>query len=270
MAETIRTSATRGDLVRFIRAIPKLIVGKAPDPDGVGAQMRSLIAFRFFDLVTVNLDKLSTGEAGVDGTQWPPLSKKYLAYGRPVKGFQYPDGRNRPRAGGKWPGGKDGMLTETQLKTWKKAFVRNLKWLILRHDEAEAKSIAAAMATNQVKKQGAKFKISDPGFGGRQVGTDYQTLKSNGTLFASLQPGEVKTQAYAPKTPDQIAEMPTGEVVVGTRAPHAATHHEGRGKVPERRLWPKELPPEWSRDIGNELRGGVRDIINIIKRGGKL
>jgi hypothetical protein len=121
---TVRTTASREELVKLIRSLPAAMSGRGADPHKIGAGLRARIGWVFFSLVLPNFQKLGRGQAGADGTRWPDLSAKYKAYQKPIKG------RGRPLAGKLAPGGNDGLLTERQLKQWRQVYASHLRRMI--------------------------------------------------------------------------------------------------------------------------------------------
>lgn len=236
--------------------------GRARDTHGIASGFRARMAWTFFSLVMPAFQVKGRGGTDEAGDSWPELSAAYLAYQRPITG------RQRPKAGKLAPGGKDGLLTKAQLASWRHIYARQLLRLSSSHQPTDAKSIAAAIAWSVIKKQGAKTKLADPRFGGRQVGS-YQILVDEGTLRRSIQPGElVGTGEVTYQKPDngQIVEGRPGQVVVGSSVPYAKAHHEGVG-VPQRRLWPEQFPASWWRQIMDQAAAGISQVLRLAGEG---
>lgn len=251
----------RPEVERFVQSLPAILSGQTRDPFGVVPAMHARIGYTFLSLVKTAYE--IKGRGGVDeaGDSWAPLSAKYLAYKRPVKG------RQPPRAGklapGRIRGGKndgkipDGYMTKGEREQWNRIYGGTLKRLIARLPIDEAKRIAAGRAWNVMKSLGVKTKLGT--FGTRVVGQDYQTLVDTGALRRSLQPGTVQdgpTGTYQPKNGDQVYESTPRRVVIGTRIKYAAYHHYGKG-TRRRRLWPEQFPSSWWRQILGQVRQGM-------------
>lgn len=257
MPETVITTTEdrRPELEAFIRRLPALLAGRVTDERGVAAGFRSRIGWAVFSLIAPNFNQLGRGQPGADGTTWKPLSPAYLAYQRPITG------RQRPKAGGKAPGGKDGLLTEPQLKLWNRTFADALAWYIMREPDDEARSHAAAIAWIVVKKAGGKTKLADSRFGGRQAGVDYQMLVDTGQLRRSLQPGQLVENGveanYLPSDDGQVFDSQPTQIIVGTNVKHAAPNHK------RRRLWPERFPADWWSQILGVARSGLVRIADL-------
>lgn len=260
MAETVVTVTTdrREDLDGFIRRLPAILAGRVSDEHGIAAGFRSRIGWAVFSLIAPNFNQLGRGQPGADGTTWKPLSPQYLAYQRPITG------RKPPRAGGKAPGGNDGLLTDTQLKLWNRTFADALAWYIMREPDDEARGHAAAIAWIVVKKAGGKTKLADPAFGGRQAGVDYQMLVDTGQLRRSLQPGLLAENGpeatYQPADSEQLWDSQPTYIVVGSNVKHAAPNHKRRP------LWPERFPADWWRQILGVARSGLVRIADLYGR----
>ncbi len=267
MVTTVSTTASREDVTALIRSLPGILTGRTQDVQGIGAGFRARLAFGLLGLIGERFKKMGRGEADITGDKWAELTKEYLAYGRPVKGRnrRLPNGRRVPQAGGRAGGsGQDGKLTKAQDKHWWRVYRQQLAILAPRFELSEAKGMAAARAWVAVKAAGGKTKIDDPGFGGRQLG-QYQILKDNGTLEASLLPGDLtESGADATYTPTegQIFEESPGLVVVGTKVPYAGFHHFGKGRR-KRLLWPETIPDVWWDEILGIALGGLQRISGL-------
>lgn len=248
------TEAQRPAIERFIRSLPGALSGRVPDPQGVGKGMRARIGMTFFSLVAPNFEELGRGRAGADGTKWAPLSAKYLAYSRPITG------RKPPKGPGKAPGDKNGFLTKEELKAWRRIYAQALGWYIMRESDKDAKAHAAAVAWTVMKERGAKTKLQE--FGSRKAGVDYQTLVDTGTLRRSLLPGQLQETvgpaANYQKARGQEFDDQGSRLVVGTLVPYAKYHHNAKKNA--RRLWPKELPPDWERQLVDQVAAGLARI----------
>lgn len=260
MAEqsVVITRDQKPQLTDLIRRLPAILSGRVADSDGIAGGFRARIGWMIFSLVAPNFYNLSRGLHGADGDKWAPLSPEYLAYGRGPASDRH--------AGGLAPGGKDGFLTKDQLALWRRTFADRLAFFIMRESEASAKSHAAAIAWLVVKEAGGKTKLKEFGEG-KTPGVDYQILKDYGTLIQSVQPGELYEQGpaadYQPAHGDQVYRDEQTQVVVGTKVPYAAAHHEAKSAKRRRRLWPERFPADWWRQILGQAQAGLLRIAEL-------
>jgi len=252
------TKDQKPQLTDLIRRLPAMLSGRVADVSGVAAGFRARIGYAIFSLVAPNFNDTSRGLPGADGTKWPPLSPEYLAYGRGPASTR--------KAGGLAPGGKDGFLTKDQLTLWRRTFADRLAFFIMRESEASAKGHAAAIAWLVVKAAGGKTKLHEFGEG-KTPGVDYQILVDRGTLRQSLQPGQKIEQGpkadYQPAHGDQVYRDEQTQIVVGTRVPYAAAHHDAKSVKRRRRLWPEHFPNDWWRQILGQAQSGLTRIAEL-------
>lgn len=230
------------------RELVRILAGAASDNFNVAEGVYLSIGFAALSDIKADFVKKARGQTGEDGVKWPPLSRKYLAYGRRFgKGEQSKLkgaaglGRGHRYA----PGGNTGLLSKDQLKQWNAIYAKRFARLSLSMDLAAAKGRAAAFAWAILKKQGAKTKLEV--FGNRTV----EILRDTSVLLNSLSPGRLNGANYQKPTStggeQQIMETFSGGVIVGTNVPYAATHNHGdksRG-IPARTFLPDPVPQVW-------------------------
>ena len=264
------SSDQRPEVLELIRDLPGILVGRLPDVDGIGAGFRARIGHTLLDLIVANFDALGRGESGVDGTIWPPLSKEYLAYQRrfgPSERVKLIKGAGLGRANRHGPGDKKGLLTQQQLKLWRRTYADRLAWYTMREPDKVAKAHAAAIAWIVVKKAGAKTMLEV--FGGRKV----QILVDTGYLRGSLTPGTLVDQGatanYNPPTglgsDQQVFEIKQPyQIVIGTNVNYAKYHHgnDGDGRRP---LWPSSFPSDWWNQALGVAIGGLQQINHLFR-----
>ncbi|MCP5110337.1 MAG: hypothetical protein GY953_05835, partial [bacterium] len=227
-----RTTASREEVSRLIHATVASLAGNSGEASDIAHKAYIVMAVEFFSLVKdayVTKARGGTDEAGI---KWPPLTKKYLAYGRGPASSR--------RLGGHSPGGGDGALTKSQLDKWWKYYGQAKAWLAASESGKALKSHAAAIAWSKIKKEGAKTKLEV--LGNRPA----EILRDRGILLNSLSPGIPGRDSY--EAPDgQIFDPAPGQLTVGTNVPYAAAHHNGTGGVPKRPLWPEpqNIPGRW-------------------------
>jgi hypothetical protein len=244
--------AFRGNAEDARRAIKEVIgrlTGKTPDQGGLARSVFSALGFQALSDVSeafVTKSKGGTDEAGIS---WPPLSKEYLAYQRR---FGAGEKTALKRAAGLGPqhnrgiGGNRGLLTAQQQKRWQKLFAKNLTWLAARYDIGTAKGIAAGMAWNQLKAEGAKTMLEV--FGNRKV----DILRDTGVLFNSISPGHFDGNDYEKPSENQVFTTLTDGVIVGTNVPYAGAHdNPQRAGYPKREIFPKRIPTVWMQRLAD-------------------
>lgn len=230
------------------RAVAELIgqlTGKSPDRGGLARSVFYAIGFQAISDVQEAFIVKARGGTGEDGIKWPPLSKAYLAYGRrfgPGEKAELRRAAGLGRGNNRGIGKNSGLLTAAQQKRWRQVYSQKLAWLASRKPINEAKAIAASIAWNTIKQEGAKTKLEV--YGNRQV----DILRDTGILFNSISPGYFDGSNYEKPTGeggDQQVFMPlTDGIVVGTTVKYAAAHNDGKG-VPKRQIFPEKVPPAW-------------------------
>jgi len=231
---TIRVTATRPEVMRAIRLYADIVSGNAADVDGIARAAQLRLGFEFLRFVHKAFIVKARGGTDEAGIKWPPLSKRYLAYGKGPASTR--------RAGRSSPGGKDGFMSPAQLKLWWKDYRQALAWLAAGMPIGQAKGKAAAIAWSKAKQRGVKTKLEV--FGNRKT----EILRDRGILLASLSPGAPPTASGSYSAPEgQIMRPGRGSVTVGTSVPYASAHHRGTGKMPKRPLWPdpSRIPARW-------------------------
>lgn len=249
----------REELEGFLDRLPGILAGTEADHMGIAHGFRMRVATAFFSLIKEAFIVKSRGGTDAAGISWPALSEKYLAYQRPHVG------RSPPKAGGKSPGGKDGFMSDAELKAWRRDYARFLAHLAAQVDDvfsmANAKSFAAAMAWKRAKERGVRTKLAV--FGKRTV----EILRDRGILFNSLSPGVIVEDGvdanYSPAEGQVVDESP-GLMYVGTNVSYAGYHQNGK-----RKLWPDsgELPELWVEEIVDVAASGLKRIGELIERG---
>lgn len=266
------TTDQKPSLVNLVRRLPAILCGKMADQDGIAHGFRNRLGFAILSLIGPNMEEMSRGMPGADGTKWPPLSPEYLAYGRRFgKGekaaLKREAGLTREHKHG--PGGNLGLLTPEQVKLWNRTFARALAKYILQASEQDAKAHAAAVAWIVVKKAGGKTKLEV--FGKREA----QILVDTGYLFNSLQPGILieSTGPGADYLPpggkggqEQVFDVDSPYVVVvGSHVSYAAAHHNAKNPKRRRRLWPQYFPSAWWEQIIGVTIQGLQRISDLYR-----
>ena len=228
MAQAVAVRLPREGVVRVVRALVASLTGREdPAPEA----QRVFIVLGIAALTDIHQDfiRKARGQAGADGTRWPKLSRKTLAYSRrfgPGERARLKRDHGLGRGHRHAPGGKNGLLSGAQLRQWRGIYASNLKRLATQVPLDEAKRRAAQIAWAVMKRRGAKT--------------------NTGVLANSLQPGQITGGSYtAPPGEDQIFRLLRNGVIVGTNVPYARTHQLGLRGVPRRPIVPDNVPSRW-------------------------
>ncbi len=261
---TVFTAAqNRKEIVDLIRQLPGILSGRAADVDGIGRGFRVRLGFAFLSIIKEAFIVKSRGGTDEAGISWPPLSREYLAYTRPMATAPGQGSRSPPKAGGLAPGGKDGFMTEAQLRKWRQVFRQAVAHLSVTTwvEPWQIEPHAAAIAWADAKRSGVRTKLEV--FGTRQV----EILRDRGILFNSLSPGTIVdegiTASYAPPEDQVFRELP-GELLVGTNVEYAEYHQVRPGTRP---IWPKDgdLPDVWVVEIAEVAATGLKHIADLFR-----
>jgi hypothetical protein len=265
---TLRVRASRRQVKAMIARLPSLIAGGGTLADALKMRLGLTALGLIYNAF------MAKSEGGTDdaGGRWVPLKKTTIAYSRTHrkiygKGGKYlmsmawlPKGSRRAQDAPSW------MLTSDQRKRWW-ALYRSFGGTALpgkAYHRPGSRSIAAAMAWRILKAEGAKTLLET--YGNLRV----PILRDTGLLLNSLTPGivvgEESPPLPLPKVPDQVLRSGLSDVVVGTNRKFAVVHHEGRGHVPQRRLWPApgRWPNAWWHQIQKQMVYGVIDVVKYL------
>lgn len=232
MPVVVRTTLSREEVSDLIYAVVGSLAGTSEVAADVARSAYIVMAVEFFSLVKDAYITKARGGTDEAGIKWPPLTKKYLAYGRGPASSR--------RIGGHSPMGGDGALSKQEVKRWWEFYNRAKAWLAADGLEGrELKGRAAAIAWDKIKREGGKTKLQILG------NRPHEILRDTNALINSLSPGIPSTNSY--QAPDgQIFDPAPGNIGLGTNVPYAAAHHFGIG-VPKRQLWPDgdQIPSSW-------------------------
>jgi hypothetical protein len=248
--QTVTFRGTREDLAGFLRTLPAVLAGNAPDPHGIGQGLKLRLGVALLSKVQQAFIAKSRGGTGEDGITWPALKRETVAQRRSPAGE-----RKALGVGGKRV---RGLLTPAQDKRWRLIFARQKASLQARYGlgDAEAAAVAAKVAWATLKREGARTKLE--ALGGRQV----DMCRDTNRYFGSLAPGVEDRPSGAD---GQVFRVEPGRVVVGSNVEYAAAQHQRRP------LWPPDgqLPDAWwDHLLGVAARGLVRALA-VMVGGGK-
>lgn len=249
MADRIYFRGSRQLAKQLARRLLLVLTGREADRQNIARGVFLTLGFAALNSIKQDFLVKSRGGTGADGVKWPPLTKEYLAYGRRFgtgekAALKKAAGLGKQHRFG--TGGNTGLLTAAQQKTWNKIFGSRLARLSLSMPIRAAKTRAAQIAWAELKRQGAQTKLEV--FGNRQV----DMLRDTGVLFNSLSPGQLDNPGpnatYSPPSgdggSDQIFQLQSAGVIVGTNVAYASAHQDGK-----RPFLPKDQVPEsWEQD----------------------
>lgn len=247
MAENvIHVRTTRAKIRQAIAKAVAVATGAGGDGREAADQMKVRLGLTLLANIRKAFVVKAAGGTDEAGLSWKPLSPKTIAYSRRHPGV--PKSKDRAPFRPSW------MLTEKQHERWWSLYRTGLARF--RGDKGRAAKLAWAV----MKGEGAKTLIGTYG------NTAVQILRDTGLLLNSLTPGlspEGDVPSSPPTVENQVFTLGSSDVIVGTNRKHAATHHEGKGHVPQRRLWaePSQWPQTWWNDISDAGKTGMVDIL---------
>lgn len=243
---TVAFNGARNEAARVIRALLASLTGH----DRSEAAKAVFIAMGIAALTEIHQDFIvkARGGVGADGTVWPRLSPKTLAYSRrfgPGEQAALKKAAGLGRGNRLAPGGKSGLLSAAELKQWRKLYSSMLARFATQMPLSEAKAKAAAIAWNEMKKRGAKTKLEVYGH------REHEVLRDTGILANSLSVGMISGTDYQRPNVDggeqQVFQLLQNGVIVGTNVKYARAHHEGLNGLPKRPIVPADgqIPQVW-------------------------
>lgn len=229
----VKTRLKFSELKRVLRDFPLIIAGKKQDIRGIRRAYWSGFANSMFHDIQVAFDLKANLQADELGDTWPDLSPTTKAYSRPARQGDLTEQEKRNLRNYR----TKGLLDAQQTRIWKGFFNRQ-RMKLLREGAAPpvATNIAAVQAWAFIKSQGGSTKMDRLGFRKLQVLKDFKKL------YKSLSQGTFNGYEYKPPNNVQIFKITRTGLELGTRDKKASYHHHGiPNKLPQRRLWPKNL-----------------------------
>jgi len=242
----IAFNGARNEAARIIRAILASLTGH----DRSEAARAVFIAMGIAALTEIHQDFITKARGGVgaDGTVWPRLSPKTLAYHRrfgPGEQSALKQAAGLGRGNRHAPGGKSGLLSAAELKQWRQIYASRLAKFAQSMPLSEAKAKAAAIAWATMKARGAKTKLEVYGH------REHEVLRDTGILANSLSVGMISGDSYQRPMVDggdqQVFNLLSNGVIVGTNVKYARAHDQGLNGLPRRPIIPDEskIPQAW-------------------------
>lgn len=261
---TVAFNGARHEAARIIRALLASLTGQSR----LDAARGVFIAIGIAALTEVHQDFIvkARGGVGADGTVWPRLSPKTLAYSRrfgPGEQASLKKAAGLGRGNRLAPGGKSGLLTAAELKEWRKVYGSRLARFAVTMPLSAAKAKAAAIAWAVMKARGAKTKLEVYGH------REHEVLRDTGILANSLSVGIVSGDNYQRPSVDggeqQVFTLLENGVIIGTNVLYARAHHEGLRGLPKRPIVPEDgrMPQVW---IDRILDAGMRALSTAIEQ----
>lgn len=226
---------SRPEVLAFLRSLPAVLAGNAPDAHGLAAGFKARLAFTWIGLVKEAFEVKGRGGTGSDGITWAPL-KPATIKAKATKG-----------------------MTASQKSKWSEDYRAAFRGAAGQMSEPEARQKAETAATRAHEKRV-----------GRQVESgSYQILVDTGVLRQSLTVGtlnEGRADAhYSPPNQDQFYDnSKPGEVSIGTTTDYAKYHHHGTKHIPARPFWPEQLPQAWEEELLRQAQLGIQRIVEIV------
>lgn len=270
MSDVVYFRGGRREAVRIIRAMVGTLTGHGSPSDLAQGVFYSL-GFAALSDIQADFVRKARGEVGEDGTRWPRLNPKTLAYSRRFgsgEQAQLKRDAGLGKANRFAPGGRSGLLTAQQLKRWRHIYGTRLARLAASMPLAEAKARAAQIAWATLKAEGAKTKLEV--FGNRP----HEVLRDTGILLNSLsmgqmgggQSGAIYSPPRLPGGDQQVFQTLSNGVIVGTNVPYARVHNEGNPAkgIPARRFIPRDgqVPEVW---LSRWLNAGMKAVASAIR-----
>jgi len=217
---------SKAQCFQALRQIPGILTGRIPSKRDLSLKILMAIGRLTLKLVRKAFLTKSKGEVGEDGVRWQDILPKTKAYGR-----KHPesDGSRRP------------TLTGQQDKLWRQLFTQTYQMLmrISGGDHVESSARAAGHAWEMLKLNGATTLLEMYGDSDVPIGIDSEKL----------------INSLAEHDEHNILRAGKGYVEAGSDVEYAAKFHQ------DRPLWPEEFPSEWIRQMEEELKQGVREIV---------
>ena len=223
---TIKTKRTARFVKNVFKSIPAYISGKKSDIHGVSRVFWNTLVRYLYTKIHESYAIRSEGGTDELGNKWKPLSPNTIAQ-RPIgkkdlKGLRL----TRKQSGTALRNRQRGLLSPEENRAWKLKYSKVLSQLMRRMPESKAKNIAAGVAWNYVKANGAMTKKK------LLANRNVKIMRVTDTIFNSLQPSEGSPTQYRPRK-NQIYNLVNGKLELGTLVEYAKYHNNSRPVIPE-------------------------------------
>lgn len=229
----VKTRMRLSELKRLLKDFPKIISGEKHDIRGIRKAYWSGFANSMFHDIQIAFDikaNLGTDELG---DSWQDLAPSTKAYSRKAREGDLTAQEKRNLRNYR----TIGLLDAQQTRIWRGFFNSQRRKLMLEGASPNiASRIAAVQAWAYIKSQGGTTKMQRLGFRKLQVLKDFKRL------YKSLSQGTFNGYEYKPPNNQQVFKVTRTGLEIGTKDKKASFHHHGiRGRLPQRRLWPKNI-----------------------------
>ena len=257
MTRTIEFRGSRTEVRNIVRSLTAVLAGQRTDSLGIAKGFK--LSLGFAALSDIKAAFLTKAAGGTDemGIGWPELAPQTIANRRVGP-------RDRKQ---------DKRIAEYERIRKRETDRALTRFLISGLDDAEALRRARIVGAIRAGQQLGATKVKI--LGGRQV----EILRDTGRLLNSLSPGLLSgsgTSLNYNKPPeeggeDQIFELPSGEIIVGTNTIYASTHQHGTEHIPQRKMLPDNetpVPPVWwDRWLNVALQSLIVGVELLFRRG---
>jgi hypothetical protein len=238
MATRVTFVGTREELVQQAELLAAMLTGTKPDTHNIGLMFLSSIGMAA--LADIHMAFLIKAGGGTDdtGDKWPPLAPSTIA-GRRV-------GPRDSLVAREWTKVRNREYKKLQ-NQFKKHEGDLYERFLVSLDPASARQRAKTIAAIRAREHTGLTKLQ--ALGGRNV----EILRDTGILLNSLSPG-IRSSGGSYSKPsgdggsDQMFELLSGTVIVGTNTSYAAAHQTGSKHLPQRKIVPEgesDIPEEW-------------------------
>jgi len=238
----VKTNRSKKFVERIFSDIPAYISGSKSDTHSIGRVFWSAFVRRLYSKIHESYAIRSEGGTDELGNKFLPLKKKTIAQ-RPIgKGNLGGLGLTKKKSGTALRNRERGLLSPEENLAWKRKYSIVLASLQRRMGTDRAKKIAASVAWNYVKSNGAKTKKELLG------NRDVLIMRVTDSIFNSLKPSEGSDYSYRPNK-NQIYNRVNNKLEIGTKIEYAKYHNNSRPVIP------KDIDPwiEEARDHAMEI-----------------
>jgi len=221
----IQTTRSAHFVKRIFNDIPDYINGTISDRHGIGRVFWHTMVRYLYTKIHESYAIRASGGTDELGNKWKPLSPNTIAQ-RPIRKGELRKLGIIGKGKASFKSRQRGLLSPEENIAWKRKYSTVLFKLQTRMGEAKAKKIAAGVAWNYVKSNGAMTKKEK--LGSRNV----LIMRVTDAIFNSLKPSEGSANQYRPRK-NQIYNLVNGKLEIGTTVEYAKYHNKSRPVIPD-------------------------------------